>query len=204
MSSFSKPANEDLSVADHTKIVLFMITHAIELSWPEMGRSPVHTLRTASRIATSENDSRLLERAAVGVTEYMADVHDIDTEHPLWREAIPIMSKVLLAGRGGAADILGGLKPIVPDLNGPLRIGVETAVGILENGFDTIYNPEFTIPLMLPPIIEQILGGMFDSATQKVKLLGDIASADAAGAIGGAITGGIKGGVTGQGPGKVI
>lgn len=197
MSNSSKPANKGLSFADHTKIILFMITHSIELSWPEMGRSPVYTLRRASRIATSGNDARLFERAAVEVTEYLADVHDIDTEDPLWREAVPIMAKVLLAGSGGAAEILGVLKPIVSNVDGPLKIGVETAVGILEDGFDTIYNPEFTLSIMLPPIIEQILGGMFDQAVGELKLLGDIASNDAAGAIGGAITGGIKGGVTG-------
>ena len=183
--------DEPLSFSDHTRIMLFTIAHAPDIGWPDSGRTPVQLLRRAS-LAESDTDARLFAQAAADVSEHLTDLGETDTSNPLWRDATPVLARLLLARSHSAPDLISVLSEMLPEVDGPVKIGIEFAVGMLKDGLDTIYNPPYAVALMLPPFIEQIASGMFDLAMEKVSLVSDIAANDAAGAVGGAVVGGIQ------------
>lgn len=192
-----------LNPHDHTAIIRAIVRNAASID-PKVDRRELtparggqHVLRHALEVAGIDDATKFkirlvldglpaLEEAGKKASEADREAIAHVTKQVESQETLPDIVRVLKE-----LESAGGAKVSAPGVREGLRVAVE----ILEDGKDTIYNPEF-----YKPILGQ-LGGAPSDLVPYDKKVGAIAKADAIGAVKGGLAGARAGGSAAPGEG---
>jgi hypothetical protein len=125
-----------------------------------------------------------------------------------WEEGRAVLGSLFVAaGQGRLRERIEHLSAEVS--SEAVRIGLRTGADILDDGADTVYNPEFWVVEQgfAPEPLNSLFEGMFNEVADTVKetsdAVNDVATADVAGAVIGAVRGFLTGGQAGATKGAV-
>jgi hypothetical protein len=202
----NQSGDSHIAIADHKTIMEFLFSNASALGVTQPDSRPWKILYDAAALTEDAAQAELFKRAAADVAAYFSDTDAYGDIVAEVSKAIPFVSKILLF-EGSHADLVAFVRHLKAGCtDDALRVGLDTAERILEDGAATIYNPEWILERM-PRLAEHLADGNLQYEMDRIEFARkNTAKADATGAVSGAVRGAVIGGVTGAGagPGAII
>jgi hypothetical protein len=201
-------APRDLQIADHTAIIDFCLRHRAELrddgSKPRNGAD---VLAQAAALAKGQKIGETLSVAAFHARAIDATLRKTDLKHQYWVEGLPILGRLSASLPMDPGGCLAFVRQRRKGASEPMATIFDTCAGILADGIDTIYNPEYWVVYQVfdpREYVGSLYQGVQDLLDGGMAEAGKIAGADLIGGILGGIGGAIGGAVFGGGAGAIV